>query len=99
MQSFTVKEIQEKLQVHYYPKDKSDPRNLHIHKVYDNYEKIGSIFFSLEGSPPKGYAIYVPGHCALWFYDAWGRRWQNNTNCEVEDIDEFQDIDILKEST
>jgi len=29
-------------------------------------------FYLLEGSPPKGYAVYIPEHNKIVFIDAWG---------------------------
>ena len=52
-------------------------RDLIITPIKDDHGKIGSYNISLSGSPPKGYAIYVPGHSALWIYDAWGKRWRD----------------------
>ena len=34
----------------------------------------GCIFFMLEGSPPKAYAIYTPGHNKLTIMDAWHKQ-------------------------
>ena len=33
-------------------------RELVITKINDNYNREGSLFFSLNGSPPRGFAIY-----------------------------------------
>ena len=34
-------------------------RNLIITPIKDNYGKVGTIFFALNGSPPRGYAIFT----------------------------------------
>ena len=37
-------------------------RKLIINKSMSNYKTLGYIFFALDGSPPKGCAIYQPEH-------------------------------------
>ncbi len=39
--------------------------------VRNSYGEVGSVLFSLEGSPPKGYALYVPEHRKIIFLNAW----------------------------
>ena len=34
-------------------------RDLIVNPIKDNYGKVGTIFFSLCGSPPRGYAIFT----------------------------------------
>lgn len=53
--------------------DGSMERHLHTVPVVNHYGYIGSVCYSLEGSPPKGYALYISdlqGH--LTFYDVRG---------------------------
>ena len=47
-------------------------RNLIVSKSKDS---VGSkiIFFFLQGSPPKGYALWIEGHRTLTFYDPRGQ--------------------------
>ena len=75
----------------------SSSRTMLIHKSYSAYERLGAVFFTVEGSPPKGYAIYVPGYGYLIIIDAWGktRRYQYT---EVTDLDQFKDNDVLPEA-
>jgi len=94
-----VKDIQEKLQKHYDNRRDVPQRNLHIHKNYDSYETVGSIFFSLDGSPPKGYGIYIPENRQLNLYDGHGRRWQILGNTDILDLDKFKDDDVLVAGT
>jgi len=95
LEKIGVKDIQEKLQKHYDSRKDVPQRNLHIHKSYDSYETVGSVFFSLDGSPPKGYGIYVPELWLLSLYNVHGRRWRRIYNCEVDDLDKFKDDDVL----
>jgi len=48
-------------------------REMFIHIDKSNYQKLGYVFFSIEGSPPKGCAIYQPDHGFLIIIDAWGK--------------------------
>ena len=55
-------------------------RELIITKISDqgtdesNIKTRGCIFFTLAGSPPKGYALYVPEHRFITIIDAWGKK-------------------------
>jgi len=73
-------------------------RPMLIHKSYSAHGQLGAVFFSVNGSPPKGYALYVPKHHYLIIIDAWGktRRYQNT---DVTGLDKFKDDDILKEES
>ena len=95
MKSITVKEIHVKLHRHYTRNTHPPERDLHIHKSYDSYSCIGSVYFSLDGSPPKGYAVFIPELWVVNLYDFSGRRFRNITNCKVVDLDNFKDDDIL----
>lgn len=48
-------------------------RVLHIYPSASSYGELGCIFFALQGSPPKGYAVYVPVHNYLVIIDAFGK--------------------------
>ncbi|KXA88935.1 hypothetical protein AKJ61_03910 [candidate division MSBL1 archaeon SCGC-AAA259B11] len=39
-------------------------------------ENRGVLFYFLSGSPPKGYAIFVPSLRLVSFYDAFGKRFR-----------------------
>ena len=94
-EKITVKEILIKLQTHYDNRKDVPQRSLHIHKNYDSYETVGSVFFSLDGSPPKGYGIYVLETRLLNLYDGHGRRWRKIITCDITDLDNFKDDDVL----
>lgn len=66
--------IRKKMQNHYEKHHgKTVKRELIISLIPNDHSKIGTIFFSLNGSPPKGYAIYKSG--AIYFYDNEGQRY------------------------
>jgi hypothetical protein len=46
----------------------------------NNYGNVGTILFSLEGSPPKGYALVICELRQIHFYDAWGRPFKSMGN-------------------
>ena len=67
-------------------------RLLFIHRSDCNYGQPGCLFFALNGSPPKGYAIYVPDHNYLVIIDAWGKSTRYNSVKLVDENDELVDI-------
>ncbi len=48
-------------------------REMFIHIDKSSYGNRGYIFFSIEGSPPKGCAIYQEEHNFIIIISAWGR--------------------------
>ena len=77
MTVITKKEIRDILQKHYEGRTyKGIDRKLHKKAMHDNYGAVGSIIYSLDGSPPKGYAIYIPELYQISFYDLTGRRFK-----------------------
>lgn len=62
-------------------------RKLFIHKSYCNYGSLGYVFFGLEGSPPKGSAVYCPDHRTLTLIDAWAGKVIVLKNICVEGLD------------
>jgi hypothetical protein len=62
-------------------------RNLIVTQIHNHYGRVGSILFSLEGSPPKGYALYVPGHRKIIFIDAWLGKTHKISDYSLEDVE------------
>ncbi len=89
-----VKDIREKLQKHYDARADVVQRDLRIHKTPESGAD-RSVFFSLHGSPPKGYGIYICGARSLNLYDHNGRRWQILGDINILDLDNFKDDDVL----
>lgn len=52
-----------------------DERPFHGVPVINQYAEIGSAYFSLHGSPPKGHAIYIKDPGEVHFYNVHGRRY------------------------
>ncbi len=80
----TVKDVRERLENHY----GSEPgeREIYVKSVENAYQQSGSVYFSLEGTPPKGHAIYIKEGQLVIFCTVTGRvfeRWEN-VDLEVE---------------
>jgi len=105
--NFTAETIRQYLAKKYdgdnYPASKD--RSLFIHKSYCAYQGLGAVYFSLNGSPPKGYAIYIPDHRVVRFYDLLGRPFKPHIGGTrdvlgqgfdfVSGLEQFQDNDII----
>lgn len=92
LKTISKEEIKKKLSKHYpgETKHNMEIRELYEHKNVDDHEHVGSVFFSLTGSPPKGYAIYTPLLRKLSLYDAGGRRFRIIKNVRLEGFNDSQ---------
>lgn len=72
-----------------------DDRDMYVTVVKNNYSRPGTYLFSLEGSPPKGYAMYFPESRGLIIYDAHGKRLYDFCD-DIEIIDLPLESVILK---
>jgi len=70
---FTLKEIKEKLSYHHREKIE---REL-ITTELKAYGEVVSYIFALEGTPFRGYGIYILSIKSLCLYDLWGKRFKN----------------------
>lgn len=60
-------------------------RDLVKHERTDGHgDAVGSVVYSLAGSPPKGYAIAIPELRLVNFYDHHGKRVRKLTETVVE---------------
>ena len=48
-------------------------RELKVDRLICNYGEMGYVTMCLDGSPPKGIAIWQPDHKFLIIIDAWGK--------------------------
>ncbi len=74
-------------------------REMFIHADKSNYSTLGYVFFSVEGSPPKGCAVYSPEHEYIIIIDAWGKtkKYKNTTiKKELLTDDYLRRLKILK---
>ena len=66
-------------------------RELIINISLSNYGALGYVMFALNGSPPKGCAIYQPDHKLIIFIDAWGKiKKYENTIINQKTMDEIK---------
>jgi len=86
MNKITEKAIAEKLSKHYSGSRGID-RELIKNEREDSHGSLGSVVYSLNGSPPKGYAISIPEIRVVNFYDHRGKRFRNMTNTVVKEPD------------
>jgi len=85
METITEAEIREKLSKHYGGDNSS--RDLVTNEREDSHGSVGSIVYSLSGSPPKGYAIAIPDLRVVNFYDNHGKRFRILKETVVEGHD------------
>lgn len=74
MEEITEDEIREKLSNHY--GGDNSIRDLVKNERQDDHDGVGSIVYSLSGSPPKGYAIAIPELRRVNFYNNHGERFR-----------------------
>jgi hypothetical protein len=75
MNEITENDIREKLSTHY-GGNNSSRRLVRNERPDDHGGVTGSIVYSLEGSPPKGYAIVIPELRLVNLYDHQGERFR-----------------------
>lgn len=79
-----------------------EPRRMFIHKSQSGNGGLGAVFFAIEGTPPKGYAIfqgssYPKNIGGLWIYNAWGKRISIYGQVTIPDLDSVDDNTIIEE--
>jgi hypothetical protein len=94
MQELTLEEIQEKILET--QQDKT-LKEMYIHKSPCAEKKIGAVFFALNGVPPRGYAMYLPGEHgkagALHVFDNLGLK-RKIVHCTILDLDRYGNNDV-----
>ena len=88
MKIMTFARIKELMLKHYDSRAKLSDRKMHITLIWNDYGKIGSIVFSIDGSPPKGYAIYITQNRLLNFYNNEGKRWKIENDIDIDCLEE-----------
>lgn len=84
--TITEDEIREKLATHY--GGDNSTREFVRNERKDNHGTLGSVVYSLSGSPPKGYAIYTPEIRRISFYDIQGKRFRILDEVTVAEVDD-----------
>lgn len=87
-ETITEDDIREKLSQHYGGDNSS--RKLVRNIRQDGNGAIGSVVYSLSGSPPKGYAIVITGlGGSVNLYDNKGKRFRNMTSTKVSEVEQL----------
>ena len=63
-------------------------RELIVTEIKNNYGKVGTYIFSLIGSPPRGYALYIPTATKLIFISASGEKIKKCKDTLIEGIEQ-----------
>ncbi|OVE82923.1 hypothetical protein [Natronolimnobius baerhuensis] len=85
MDTFTEADIREKLSSHYGGDNSS--REPVKNERTDDHGTVGSVVYSLSGSPPKGYAIVIPQLRRVNFYDNRGKRFRAMKDTVVDGLE------------
>lgn len=90
MKKITEAELKEKLLKHYGSGDVD--RDLVKNKRADDHGgTVGSVVYSLRGSPPKGYAIVMPDIRRVCLYDHKGKRFRDMRETVVKELYEEEE--------
>jgi hypothetical protein len=94
MQELTIKEVQT---VILETQEDRTPRDMYIHKSPCAENTLGAVFFAISGTPPRGYAMYLPGEAekagTLHIFDNLGLK-RKIIHCTIKDLASFKDNDI-----
>jgi len=75
--TITIQEIKKILIQHYYTTHGGSKINRQLFLCTPNELDDGKTYlFVLQGTPPKGYGIYVQENHVLWLFDASGKRFK-----------------------
>ena len=94
MQELTLEKVQELILET--QQDKT-LKEMYIHKSPCSENKVGAVFFALSGTPPRGYAMYLPdgsgGKGALHIFDNIGLK-RKIIHCSILDLDVYEANDV-----
>ena len=94
MQELTVPQIQE---VILETQEDKTLRQMFIHKSPCAENQIGAIFFAISGTPPRGYAMFLPGEDGeagtLHVFDELGLK-RKILHCKITDLNKFKENDV-----
>jgi hypothetical protein len=94
MQELTIKEVQA---VILETQEDKTPRDMYIHKSPCAENALGAVFFAISGTPPRGYAMYLPGEVdkagTLHVFDNLGLK-RKIMHCKINDLANYKDNDI-----
>ncbi|MCW4013101.1 MAG: hypothetical protein NWF07_08930 [Candidatus Bathyarchaeota archaeon] len=94
MQELTVKQVQD---VILETQEDKNLRDMYIHKSPCAENSLGAVFFAISGTPPRGYAMYLPGEDmkagTLHVFDNLGLK-RKIMHCKITDLDSCKDNDV-----
>lgn len=94
MQEITLQQVQDKILE---TQEDKTLNEMFIHKSPCAENKVGAVFFALNGVPPKGYAMYLPAESgktgALHVFDNLGLK-RKIVHCAILDLENFGDNDV-----
>ena len=94
MQELTIKQVQD---VILETQEDKTLRDMYIHKSPCAENKLGAVFFAISGTPPRGYAMYLPGKDyssgTLHVFDNLGLK-RKIMHCKIKDLDSYNDNDV-----
>jgi hypothetical protein len=85
MDSITEADIRDTLADHY--GGDNSGRDLVKNEREDDHGTVGSVVYSLSGSPPKGYCLVIPSTRRVNFYDNRGERFRKLRETVVEELE------------
>jgi len=94
MQELTIKEVQD---VILECQEDKTLRDMYIHKSPCAENELGAVFFAISGTPPRGYAMYLPAKegeaGTLHVFDNLGLK-RKIMHCKIRDLDRYKDNDV-----
>jgi hypothetical protein len=94
MRELTAKEVQETILE---TQEDKTLRDMYIHKSPCAGDSLGAVFFAISGTPPRGYAMYLPDAAGdtgtLHVFDNLGLK-RKILHCKIQDLDNFNDNDV-----
>jgi hypothetical protein len=94
MQELSIKQVQD---VILETQEDKTLRDMYIHKSPCAENSVGAVFFAISGTPPRGYAMYLPeeGDRAgtLHVFDNLGLK-RKIIHCKIIDLDSYKANDI-----
>ena len=94
MQQLSIKEVQD---IILETQEDKTLRDMYIHKSPCAENSLGAVFFAISGTPPRGYAMYLPSEGdragTLHVFDNLGLK-RKIMHCKITDLESFKDNDI-----
>ena len=77
--------------------ENKNPHKMYIHKSPCADNNVGAVFFAICGTPPKGYALYLPNEegkaGTLHIFDSLGLK-RKIIHCNIRDLGDCKENDV-----